>query len=94
VPDMEYRLGLEALEAFRLAGAPVDAYVFPDEHHLKWHPVHKLAVYQRSLAWFDFWLRDIASEDPARAPEIARWVIMKRKLAAMAPSASPGHATH
>ncbi|MEG3146199.1 Atxe2 family lasso peptide isopeptidase [Sphingomonas sp. RT2P30] len=80
VPDMEYRSALETLEAFRLSGAPLDAFVFPDEHHVKWHPAHKLAVYERSVAWFDFWLRDVRSEDPARAPDIARWEEMKRRL--------------
>jgi dipeptidyl aminopeptidase/acylaminoacyl peptidase len=80
VPDMEYRSGLEAFQAFRLSGAPVDTYVFPDEHHLKWHPAHKLAVYERSIAWFDFWLRDVRSSDPARATELARWAEMKRRL--------------
>jgi dipeptidyl aminopeptidase/acylaminoacyl peptidase len=92
VPDMEYRLGLEALEAFRLSGAPVDAYVFADEHHMKWHPGHKLAVYERSVAWFDFWLRGIADDDPVRVPEIARWRAMKVKLDR---GATPGdRATH
>ncbi|MEO7688334.1 MAG: Atxe2 family lasso peptide isopeptidase [Sphingomonas sp.] len=90
VPDMEYRLGLETMEAFRLSGAPVDAYIFPDEHHLKWHPEHKLAVYERSLAWFDFWLRGIRSDDPTRATEMARWEAMKRRLDDAAPSAPHG----
>ncbi|CAN5287353.1 hypothetical protein BH10PSE14_BH10PSE14_20750 [soil metagenome] len=80
VPDMEYRFGLEAYAAFRRAGAPVDVYVFPDEHHLKWHPAHRLAVYERSLAWFDFWLRDRRSEDPARQVDLARWTAMKARL--------------
>lgn len=80
VPDAEYRMGLETLEAFRLAGAPVDAYVFPDEHHLKWHPAHRLAVYERSVAWFDFWLRDVRAADANRAPEIARWEGMRARL--------------
>ncbi|WP_426264582.1 Atxe2 family lasso peptide isopeptidase [Sphingomonas sp. PWP1-2] len=80
VPDMEYRFGLEAYAAFKRAAAPVDVFVFPDEHHLKWHPAHRLAVYERSLAWFDFWLRDRWSEDPARRPELRRWTDMKTRL--------------
>lgn len=85
VPDMEYRFGQEALEAFRLAGAPVDAFVYPDEHHVKWHPAHKLAAYERSIAWFDFWLRDVRSADPNRAQDLARWTEMKLRLDAGKP---------
>lgn len=85
VPDMEYRWGLETLESFRLSGAPVDAYVYSDEHHVKWHPAHKLAVYERSVAWFDFWLRGVRAGDGARGPELARWEEMKKSLDVVPP---------
>ncbi len=78
-PDMEYRLGLEAVSALQVAGAPVEMYVFPDEHHVKWHPAHRLAIYKRNLAWFDFWLRDEAILDPSRHDEIDRWQGMKTR---------------
>jgi dipeptidyl aminopeptidase/acylaminoacyl peptidase len=80
VPDMEYRLGLETVSALQLAGAPVDMYVFPDEHHLKWHPAHRLAIYERDLAWFDFWLRGKRASDTGRQVEMARWEAMRRRL--------------
>jgi dipeptidyl aminopeptidase/acylaminoacyl peptidase len=80
VPDMEYRLGLETVSALQLAGAPVDMYVFPDEHHLKWHPAHRLAVYERSLAWFNFWLKGERASDTGRQDELARWTAMERRL--------------
>ncbi|MEO7688340.1 MAG: Atxe2 family lasso peptide isopeptidase [Sphingomonas sp.] len=79
-PDMEYRLALETVSALRLVKAPVDMYIFPDEHHLKWHPAHRLAVYERDLAWFDFWLKGQRSDDPDRQAEFARWDQMKRQL--------------
>lgn len=80
VPDMEYRLGLETVSALQLAGAPVDMYVFPDEHHLKWHPAHRLAVYERSLAWFDFWLKGARAGVLSRRDELGRWEAMRRSL--------------
>jgi len=52
-PDDEYQAGLESFTALREAGKPVDLFVFPDEHHVKWQPAHRLAVYRRNLAWFD-----------------------------------------
>ena len=77
VPDGEYRLALETYSALQLHGAPVEMYVFPDEHHVKWHPVHRLAIYERDVAWFDFWLKDKAATDPARQPEMRRWEALK-----------------
>lgn len=76
-PDMEYRLALEAVSALQYSGAPVEMHVFADEHHVKWHPVHRLAIYRRNLAWFDFWLRDKQSADPDLRGEMQRWRAMK-----------------
>ncbi|MBO9579548.1 MAG: Atxe2 family lasso peptide isopeptidase [Sphingobium sp.] len=72
VADDEYLSGLEGYTALREAGAPVDLYVFPGEHHIKWQPAHRLALYDRSLAWFDFWLKGERPgwADPA---ELQRW---------------------
>lgn len=73
VSDREYRLALETYAALDAANAPVEMYVFPDEHHVKFHPEHRLAVYERNLAWFDFWLKDQLSTDPGSAATMARW---------------------
>lgn len=73
VPDGEYRLALETYSGLQLHGAPVEMYVFPDEHHVKWHPAHRLAVYERYVDWFDFWLNGKTAESAARLPEIRRW---------------------
>ncbi|MFK4873808.1 Atxe2 family lasso peptide isopeptidase [Novosphingobium sp. ZW T3_23] len=73
--DTEYLGALESFTALREAGHPVDMYVFRDEHHIKWQPAHKLAVYERNLAWFDFWLKDVA---PPGRTERESWLRMKR----------------
>jgi dipeptidyl aminopeptidase/acylaminoacyl peptidase len=75
--DGEFRMALETFSALKAHGAPVEIYVFEDEWHTKHHPAHRLAIYERNLAWFDFWLRDIEATDPERAPEIARWKAMR-----------------
>ncbi len=78
--DAEYRMATEGFSALESAGAPVEMYVFPDEQHVKAHPAHRLAVYERGIAWFDFWLRDMVSNDLARQPELARWQTMKARV--------------
>ncbi|TPG52234.1 Atxe2 family lasso peptide isopeptidase [Sphingomonas glacialis] len=80
VSDREYRDSLETFSTLQVAGKAIDMYVFPDEYHVKWHPAHRLAEYQRVIAWFDFWLRDISRSDLSRSDEVARWEIMKQRL--------------
>lgn len=71
--DDEYLSALESYTALREAGAPVDMFVFPGEHHVKWQPAHRLAVYRRSLDWFDYWLRGVRSQAPDRQSELRHW---------------------
>lgn len=85
VPDAEYRLALETYSALQLHGAPVEMYVFPDEHHVKSHPAHRLAIYNRYVAWFDFWLRGKESTDPADRGEMERWRLLRTKAATPVP---------
>lgn len=85
VPDAEYRLALETYSALQLHGAPVEMYVFPDEHHVKSHPAHRLAIYNRYVAWFDFWLCGKESTDPADQAEMGRWRLLRAKAAAPVP---------
>jgi dipeptidyl aminopeptidase/acylaminoacyl peptidase len=75
--DEEYLLALEAFEALRENEKPVEMYVFPDEQHIKTQPAHRLAIYERNLDWFDFWLR--CREDPAagKARQYERWRAMR-----------------
>jgi dipeptidyl aminopeptidase/acylaminoacyl peptidase len=56
VSDDEYLTAVNSFSALREVGASVEMYVYPDEHHIKWQPAHRLAIYQRSLEWFDRWL--------------------------------------
>lgn len=73
----EYQTALYDAQAFRDRGKPLDFYIFPNETHVKWEPAHRLAMYERNVDWFSFWLlhqRDCVVE---KAPQYARWLAMR-----------------
>jgi len=76
--DNEFLLSLETVTALREHHQPVEMYVFPDEFHIKWHPAHRLAIYQRNIDWFAYWLLGEIDSDPAKAAQYRRWEVMKR----------------
>lgn len=80
--DAEFRMGLETLTDYWAHGRPADLYVFPDEHHIKWQPAHRLAIYRRNIAWFEFWLQGKSDRALASDDELKRWVAMRAGLAA------------
>jgi dipeptidyl aminopeptidase/acylaminoacyl peptidase len=86
VADDEYISILEGFTALREVGAPVQLYIFPDEHHIKWQSAHRLAIYSRSLDWFDYWLKGLRSVDPERQSDIEDWDLMKAQLKSPPPS--------
>jgi dipeptidyl aminopeptidase/acylaminoacyl peptidase len=78
--DDEYLMSLEAFQALREYGKPVEMYVFPGEYHAKYQPIHRLVVYNRAVDWFAFWLRSRSNSDPAKAAQYARWSAMRAML--------------
>lgn len=79
--DDEFRNALESYVALQESGKPVDMFVYPGEHHVKWQPAHRLAAYQRSIDWFDFWLRGKLPADPERQKVAQRWIAMRDQSA-------------
>lgn len=73
----EYLLGLPTYEALQQQGRAVDLYLFEGEHHVKWQPAHRLAIYHRNVDWFDFWLRGVEDPDPAKSEQYRRWRAMR-----------------
>jgi dipeptidyl aminopeptidase/acylaminoacyl peptidase len=59
---------------------PVEAYVFSDEYHVMWQPIHRLALYRRNIDWFRFWLQDYEDPSPEKAAQYARWRAMRDAL--------------
>jgi dipeptidyl aminopeptidase/acylaminoacyl peptidase len=76
VPDTEYEGGLDIFEVYSHAGKAIEMYVFEDEAHVKWQPAHRLAVYQRNVEWFEFWLAGRKNCGPDRAAQYERWTAM------------------
>lgn len=75
--DSEYTAGLDVVAAWRKRGNPIELYVLNDEPHFKWQPAHRLAIYERSVDWFQFWLMKHMDCTPAKASQYARWKMMK-----------------
>lgn len=73
MPEQESRYNYELFGRLASRGVPVEMYVFPDEPHIKNQPRHKLAVYDRNLDWFRFWLAGLQDPDPAKAAQYRRW---------------------
>lgn len=82
--DTEFRLALEAFGALHEQNKPVEMYVYPDELHVKWQPIHRHAVYERNLDWFSFWLQGREDPDKAKDTQYRRW----RKMRAVQPGPS------
>ena len=59
------------------AGVPVEMYVFPDEYHIKWQPIHRYNIYRRNIQWLKFWLQDEEVDDPVDPDQYARWRKMR-----------------
>lgn len=79
--EQEYRYALDyAIPLIRQHRA--DLYVFPNEPHQKFQPRHKLAVYQRNLDWFRFWLLGEQDDDRAKSMQYAAWRQMADALQA------------
>jgi dipeptidyl aminopeptidase/acylaminoacyl peptidase len=75
----------EALRAFPFIArlqetpTPIETYLYPGAYHLKWRPSQLQAAQERTIAWFEFWLRGrlVADEnDPERAD---RWRALQRR---------------
>ncbi|HEV7290521.1 Atxe2 family lasso peptide isopeptidase [Sphingomonas sp.] len=75
--DREVGLALESYGALREAGKPVEMRIYPDEYHNKVQPRHRLAVYERNIDWFAFWLRNTEDPDPGKQEQYARWRMLR-----------------
>jgi len=84
MPEQEFRYSLDFMVPL-IRRHRADVYVFPHEQHQKSQPRHKLAVYQRNLDWFRFWLLGEEDADPAKASQYAAWRQMRQGLPAVQP---------
>lgn len=75
--EHEAASAFESIEALREYRKPVEAYIYPDESHIKWQPVHKYSVTERALDWLTFWLQGKEDPDPAKRGQYIRWRAMR-----------------
>lgn len=85
VSDHELVASAAVIGSLMDAGKPIDAYVFPNEYHVKWQPKHKSAVYYRTIDWLNFWLRGVEDSNPDKAAQYERWRALKRAKAESGP---------
>ncbi len=71
--DHEHIRALEEVTALIESGKPVEMVVHPDEYHIKWHPLHRLAIYERNLDWLNFWLKGLEDSDSRKRDQFRRW---------------------
>lgn len=95
VPEQEYLVALEYFVPLIESDAPTEIRVFPHEPHFKFQPRHRIAVYQRNLDWFRFWLLD-EEAGGERAEQYERWRQLKERAesgGAHADNDARGHAS-
>jgi dipeptidyl aminopeptidase/acylaminoacyl peptidase len=80
MPEQEYRMALDYALPL-MSRHQADIYVFPDETHIKFQPRHKLAVYERNVDWFRFWLQGYEDPTPEKAGQYRIWREIRKALA-------------
>lgn len=80
LPEQEARQMPELYARLVAAGTPAELYAFPDEAHVKIQPRHRLAIFDRNLDWFRYWLQDYRDPDPAKAEQYRRWDGLRRQF--------------
>lgn len=79
LPEQEYMHGLDYMIPLMREGR-ADVYVFPHAAHNKTQPQHKLAVYERNLDWFRFWLLGQENESEDKRAQYVHWRQMRERL--------------
>ncbi len=73
----------QSIVALQEAGKPVEAHVYPDAFHIKNAPSQLRCSMERSVDWFNFWLRGAEDDVAAKADQYQRWRILRRKQEAL-----------
>jgi dipeptidyl aminopeptidase/acylaminoacyl peptidase len=71
--------GFTALELHSLlrdAAIPTEFVFFPGENHIFWEPRHRSAAMQRTIDWFDYWLRGERNDIRENPERYAQWDVM------------------
>ena len=77
VSDYDLPCAQDAFTALRERKRPVEMHVFPGEFHVKWQPVHRVALYRRNVQWFKYWMMGLEDRDPVDPTQYQRWATLK-----------------
>ena len=73
LPDSEMLSAMQSIVTLKELGKPVDAFIYPDEFHIKWQPAHRRSIYRRNVQWLQFWLQGKEVDDPVDPRQFERW---------------------
>lgn len=91
--DREMIGATDVYVALDRAGRAVEAFVYPDEYHIKGQPAHRLAVYNRNIDWLSFWLRGGEEGLTGDPGQYARWRTLRdNQCRLFGPNGSERHA--
>lgn len=77
VSDYDLSCAQDTFTALREQKRPVEMHVFPGEFHVKWQPVHRVALYRRNVQWFKYWMMGLEDRDPVDPAQYQRWATLK-----------------
>lgn len=83
LPESEYVSMMQLFGAMLEHGRAVEMHVYPGAYHYKNQARQRLAVYERSVDWINFWLKGIDSLDPRYAAQSSRWQTMRTAQCAL-----------
>lgn len=86
--DTEYLIYLPVYRSLRDLGKPVELYLYPKELHVRNQPRHRLAIYERNLDWFLFWLKGQERPGAEKQEQYRRWREMRDRVAHPKPTDS------
>lgn len=86
LPESEMLSAFPLLARLEATYTPVETYIYPGAYHLKWRPSQIWSAQERSVAWLDFWLRDV---NPADAALGERWQVMRERARQAPPMRAP-----
>ncbi len=73
ISESEQATAAQFVAALQDSAKPFEAYVYPGEFHIKNQPRHLLRSMERSVDWFNFWLREVEDPVPEKTQQYVRW---------------------
>lgn len=86
--EVEYMTMMQLYDAMSDLSLAVEMRIFPGAYHVKHQPRQRLAVYDRNVAWFEFWLSGTKNAATEGGEEKVRWQKMRNHHCSALPGQS------